>query len=213
MMHAKELILIGGGGHCKACIDVIEQEGIYSIKGILDSFKEVGSNVLGYEILGGDNDIDLFVKQKCFFLVTVGQVNVGNLRKKIFQKLVKNSAQMATVISPKAYVSKYAYIGNGTIIMHGAIVNADVKIGQNCIINNLCNIDHESIVGDNSHVSTCAVVNGKCVIGEMVMIGSGAVLIQDVKVGNEIVIGAGSVVIGNIEEKGTYVGNPVYKIK
>lgn len=213
MIHTKELILIGGGGHCKACIDVIEQEGHYKIKGILDSFKEVGSNLLGYEILGDDNNINLFVNNNCFFLVTIGQVHTGDLRAKIFQKLVENSAQIATIISPKAYVSKHASIEKGTIIMHGAIVNADVKIGQNCIINNLCNIDHESIVNNNSHVSTSAIVNGGCTIGERVMIGSRAVLIQGVKIGNDVIVGAGSVVIGNIERKGTYVGNPVHKIK
>ena len=27
------------------------------------------------------------------------------------------------------------FIGNGTIIMHGAVVNANVEIGSNCIIN------------------------------------------------------------------------------
>jgi len=32
----KELILIGGGGHCTACIDVIEQEGRFAIAGIVD---------------------------------------------------------------------------------------------------------------------------------------------------------------------------------
>ena len=32
----EEIILIGGGGHCKSCIDVIEQEGKYQIAGIVD---------------------------------------------------------------------------------------------------------------------------------------------------------------------------------
>ena len=32
----QKLILLGGGGHCKSCIDVIEQESKYTIEGILD---------------------------------------------------------------------------------------------------------------------------------------------------------------------------------
>jgi len=32
----KPIILIGGGGHCLSCIDVIEQTGLYQIIGILD---------------------------------------------------------------------------------------------------------------------------------------------------------------------------------
>ena len=32
----KEIILIGGGGHCKSVIDVIELEGQFLIGGIVD---------------------------------------------------------------------------------------------------------------------------------------------------------------------------------
>ena len=46
------IILIGGGGHCKSCIDVIESEGKYAIAGILDSIKRPGELVLGYHVLG-----------------------------------------------------------------------------------------------------------------------------------------------------------------
>ena len=31
-----KLILLGAGGHCKSCIDVIETEGKFTIAGILD---------------------------------------------------------------------------------------------------------------------------------------------------------------------------------
>ena len=35
-MQKPEIILVGGGGHCKSCIDVIEAEGRFIIKGIID---------------------------------------------------------------------------------------------------------------------------------------------------------------------------------
>ena len=35
-INMKEIILIGGGGHCKSVIDVIEQEGKFKIVGIVD---------------------------------------------------------------------------------------------------------------------------------------------------------------------------------
>ena len=40
------IILIGGGGHCHSVIDVIEQEGRFRIKGIVDKTKLLGSSVL-----------------------------------------------------------------------------------------------------------------------------------------------------------------------
>jgi len=32
----KSLLLIGGGGHCRSCIDFIEEEGKYQIAGIVN---------------------------------------------------------------------------------------------------------------------------------------------------------------------------------
>jgi len=44
----KDIILIGGGGHCRSVIDVIEQEGLFSIVGIVDRPEKLGDKVLGY---------------------------------------------------------------------------------------------------------------------------------------------------------------------
>ena len=46
MNKKEEIILIGGGGHCKSCIDIIEQEGIYSIKGIIDLPEKKGQKIM-----------------------------------------------------------------------------------------------------------------------------------------------------------------------
>jgi len=75
------LILIGGGGHCHSCIDVIEQEGKYQIAGILDLPEMVGYNILGYSIIGSDDDIPKYVEQGFEFLITVGQIKSAEKRK------------------------------------------------------------------------------------------------------------------------------------
>ena len=52
-----EILLIGGGGHCKSVIDVIEQEDKYTIAGIIDKKELVGTKVLDYKVIGCDDDI------------------------------------------------------------------------------------------------------------------------------------------------------------
>ena len=86
-MRNSSLILVGGGGHCKACIDVIEEEGRYAIHGILDTAEKQGHSILGYPVIGTDNAIDVFISKGYFFLITIGQIKSAELRKKIFQKL------------------------------------------------------------------------------------------------------------------------------
>lgn len=48
------LLLIGGGGHCHACIDVIETAGGYAITGVIQPKSAGQAPVLGYPVLGDE---------------------------------------------------------------------------------------------------------------------------------------------------------------
>ena len=158
--------------------------------GILDSnIKE--NNILGYKILGGDNLIPELVNENTYFLITIGQIKSYSIRKKISEILIKNKAKFATVISNLAYVSKHANIGEGSIIMNGAIVNANSSIGKNCIINTKSNVEHGVLIGDFCHLSTCAVINGDSVIRNGTFIGSNATISNDVIIKKNSIISAG----------------------
>ena len=211
-MEQKSLILIGGGGHCKACIDVVEAGNQYKIVGILDHPDLKGSYILGYQIIGSDDDIQIYKALGCHFLVTVGQIKSTVIRTEIIKRLEQHTATVATIISPNAYVSKHAIIGRGTVVMHGVNVNAGVQIGENCILNTNCNIEHDTVVGSNTHISTHAVVNGGCNIGNEVFIGSNATVLNQIVVTDNTIIGATALVRENIKSAGTYAGNPLMKI-
>ncbi len=168
----KKLYLIGGGGHCKSCIDVIEKSGEFAIAGIFDVASEVGKKVLNYPIIDIDQNIPKYVNEDSFFLITVGQIKSPNLRIKLFEM----NLNFATVISPRAYVSKHAKVGLGTIVMHDALINAGAVIGSNCIINSKTLIEHDSLIGNHCHISTGSIINGDCIIGERTFIGSNSTI-------------------------------------
>ena len=86
----KKIILVGGGGHCKSVIDVIEQEGKFKIAGIIDRPNLLGSKILGYKFIGCDNDLKSLAKKYPYALITVGQIKSSTLRKKLFN-LVNNA--------------------------------------------------------------------------------------------------------------------------
>ena len=184
------IILIGGGGHCVSVIDVIENDNKFNILGILDSnIKE--DNVLGYQILGGDNLIPELVNENTYFLITVGQIKSYSTRKKIAKILIENKAKLATIISTLAYVAKHVNVGEGSIIMNGAVVNAKSTIGKNCIINTKSNVEHGVSIGDFCHLSTCAVINGDSVIENGTFIGSNATISNNVSIKENSIISAG----------------------
>lgn len=211
-MDQKNLIMIGGGGHCKSVIDVAESAG-YKILGILDMPEEVGKSVLGYTVIGTDDDIPQYA-DKAEFIITIGFIKNPSIRVRIFEKVKKAGGKLATIVASTAHVSRYAILGEGTVVMHQAVVNAGAKIGENCIINTFCNIEHDAVIGAQCHISTGTMVNGDCKVGERVFIGSQSVLANGITVGDDIIVGAGSVVRKSISEKGVYAGNPaVLKVR
>jgi len=191
-----KLVLIGGGGHCKSCIDVLEMHGGFEIVGILDQSDNVGKKVLGYEIIGTDDAIAELARQGHSFLITVGQVRSGAVRKKLFALLEAEKATAVTVVSPLAYVSRHARIGKGTVIMHHAVVNADAEVGMNCIINTKALVEHDATIESHCHISTSAVINGGAVVKEGTFFGSGAVCKEYVETGADDFIKAGTVYKG-----------------
>jgi sugar O-acyltransferase (sialic acid O-acetyltransferase NeuD family) len=189
-----QILLIGGGGHCKSVIDVIEQEDRFIIAGIIDRKELIGQKVFGYEIIGSDDDLDMLYQRYKYAVVTVGQIQSPDVRIKLFDHLKRIGFILPAVISPRAYVSQYASIGEGTLILHDALINTEVKIGNNCIINTKALIEHESIVGDHCHISTACVLNGGTTIGYGSFVGSNAVSKEGASVAERSFIKAGSII-------------------
>lgn len=206
MIYDKNLILLGGGGHCKSVIEVAESAG-YKILGVLDKPEEVGKQVLDYKVIGTDDDIPQYI-DKAEFVITVGFIKNPAIRIKLYNKVKEVGGKLATIIASSAHVSKYATLGEGTVIMHQAVVNAGANLGVNNIINTFANIEHDAQIGDQCHISTGTMVNGDCRVGDRCFIGSQSVLANGIEIGDDIIVGAGSFVRKNISVKGIYSGNP-----
>jgi sugar O-acyltransferase (sialic acid O-acetyltransferase NeuD family) len=190
----EKILLIGGGSQCKSDIDVIEQANIYEIYGIIDVQNKVGERLLGYPILGTDEEILFFKKEVDVFHISIGQIGLSDKRANLFNILEKQGLKFPVIVSPLAYVSKHAQIGDGTIIAHHVIVNACATIGKNCIINTKSLIEHDAIIGDNCHIATGAIINGGVNVGRDSFIGSGAVSKQNSTVPSGSFIKANSII-------------------
>ena len=193
-METKDLILIGGGGHCKSCIDVIESTCEYKIVGIIDMPQNVGNLVLGYPVIGTNDDLPELVNKEFYFLITVGSIGAPIIRIALYNLLQSLGGKLATIISSTALVSKYAKIGGGTIVMHHAVVNSSAVIGENCIINTKALIEHDAVIGNHCNISTGSIVNGGTVVGAKTFFGSGAVSKQYINIPEDSFIKANSIV-------------------
>ena len=193
-----KIILIGGGGHCKSCIDVTEMQNKFKIIGLIDKKNKFFS--LNYKIIGADRDLKKFSKKIKYALVVTGYIKNSKIRENLFKKVKKYGFRFPTIISPLSYVSRHASIGEGTIVMHGSIINAGAKIGKNCIINSRALVEHDAFIGDHCHLSTGSIVNGGVIIKKNSFVGSGAVIKQDIKIGKNCFINANSFLSKNLKD-------------
>ena len=134
------------------------------------------------------------------------------LREKIKNKF-PDSTVYPKIISKYAVVSEYASIGKGAIICPGTIITCDVEIGEFVIINLNVTISHDSKVGNFSTIAPGVNINGNCLLKDGVYVGSSVAVKQGVSICNDVIIGMGAVVVKDISSTGTYIGNPLKKLK
>lgn len=190
-MSKPSLILIGAGGHARACIDVIEHLDAFKIAGLIGAEEELQHECMGYRVIGTDSDLPQLAKQYQYAIITVGQIESALVRQHLYERVLELGFKLPTIISPTAHVSSHAVLGDGAIVMHGAIVNANATVGNNCIINTKALIEHDAMVADHCHISTGAIINGAASVGSGSFVGSGSVIKQDITLGSRCVVGMG----------------------
>jgi len=135
-----------------------------------------------------------------------------SIREKIVNELPAET-EYYSLIHPLTFVSKFNIeIGEGAIICAGSMLTCDIKLGKHAILNLSTTIGHDCIIGDYFTTTPAVNISGKCQIGNRVYIGTNAALRGHNVVCDDVTIGMGAVVLKNIEEKGTYIGNPIKKL-
>lgn len=205
-MSKPDIILIGAGGHAHSCIDVIEQQGQYHIIGLVGMPHEMHDKHLGYEVIATDEDLPQLVKEYGYALISLGQILSPGSRIRLYQQAISLGFTFPLIVAPTAYVSRHATLGAGTIVLHGAVVNAGVRVGDNSIINNRALLEHDTTVEDHCHISTGAILNGGVTIGAGSFVGSGTVIKEGVIIGKDCVIGMGLSVRHNQLDHARYTG-------
>lgn len=201
-----QLIIFGCGGHARSVIDIALLIGWDDII-IIDEKGNEGEVIFGFPIYSSISENEL--KNNNFF-VAIGD---NYRREKITHLYQSANMQLINIISPHAYISKSALLKKGVFIGNFAHIGPSVSIGDNVIINTHSIIEHECCIGSNTHVAIGAQIAGRVTIGDYCMVGAGASIRDNITIGNNVIIGAGAVVVNDINLAGTYVGNPVRKIK
>jgi sugar O-acyltransferase (sialic acid O-acetyltransferase NeuD family) len=205
-MTLKKVVLLGAGGHAKSCIDVIEQTGLFEIVGLLGKFEEIGIEVSGYKVIGSDDDLPRLNKEIKYAINCIGGIGSQQLRKKVTDNAKLVGFEFPEVVSPHAMVSRNAYIGEGTMVFHGAIINSGAYVAEGCVINTNALIEHDVKIERFTHISTQVTINGNVSIGASSFLGSGSIIKEGIYIGEDCLVGMGTIVRKDISNGTKYVG-------
>ena len=200
-MEQSEYILIGGGEHARVVLDILLANPA-KVKAIFDP--KYSGKLFGVDQLG-DYQPKLFP----FALAIVAIGNNSTRRNAVTTVLHK----FGRVFHSSAHISKYAQVGEGSVLFHNTIVQANSKIGKHVIINTGAQVDHDCEIEDFVHIAPGTILCGSVKVKEGAMVGAGATIIPGITIGSWSVIGAGAVVTQNVPDNAIVVGVPAREIK
>jgi sugar O-acyltransferase (sialic acid O-acetyltransferase NeuD family) len=192
------IVIVGASGHARLAIDAIEKQGRYSILGLLDRYLEPGFECMGYPVLGTEDDLPRLASRGVeAVLIGVGDNWTRGLLAARLERLLPG-LEFATVVHPSASIARGVTIGEGSLVLAGAVVNAQSALGRHTILGSRASLDHDSTLGDFASLGPNATTGGDVCIGEYSAVAISATLLHGVKVGAHTVIGAGALAVKSV---------------
>ncbi len=114
----------------------------------------------------------------------------------------------ATVVHPRANVSRHARLGRGCILGPNVGISVDVRVGEFSCIQEYTVIGHDAQVGNWCQINSHCTIAGGARIGDFVTIHPNCVITSGAVIGDGVTVAPGSVVIGRIPPGITVLGNP-----
>ncbi len=177
----------------------------WSAVSFLDDRESVRGGVLGLPVLGPVEDLGLHAGAFSAVAVAIGD---PRLRLALIERCRAAGLEIASIVHPAAYVSRFASVGPGCVVFAQAAVNADARLGTACIVNTGATIDHDCVLGEAVHVCPAAHLAGSVRVGDRAWIGIGAVVRQGITIGHDATVGAGAVVVADVPDGATVTGVP-----
>ncbi|QOI97877.1 MAG: acetyltransferase [Flammeovirgaceae bacterium] len=195
-MAEKKIILQGGGEHARVVLDALLSDKS-EVLALFDP--KYNGHLFGIPQLG---KYDPGFETDALVIVAIGN---NKIRKEVAAKTKHNFARL---IHSTAIVSPFAEIGNGSMVLHGVIIQAQTRIGNHVIVNTGARVDHDCLIDNYVHLAPGCVLCGTVQVGEGTLVGAGSTVLPGIKIGSWSVIGAGSVVTKNIPDGVVVAGNP-----
>ncbi len=216
----KRVVIIGGGSMLAITIDILEKQGLYTIVGIIDSRREIGSEVYGYKVIGRQEEIvQLLIKYNIEGgIITIGTNYYRHILKESIEKYLKEYGwiedfEWINAIHPSCVIGSNVELGKGCLFMANTVINSESKIGNFVHMYTGAIIEHNNEFNDYSSISAKSSTGGFVKVSKFAAICMGCTLFDRVTIGYNSVVGSGSLVTKNVTIHCLVYGTPAKFIK
>ena len=165
-------LLLYGSRDFAATINELARHCGHEVVGMVDDYN-TGSGILGSLIQVAASHSP----QHYGMVLAIGYKNLA-ARWQAWRRIVEYGYETPKLIHPLAYVADTSFIGVGSMIMAGALVDTRVNIGEATVLWPRACVNHDVCIGDNSFISPNATICGAVTIGSHSFIGAGAVVVD-----------------------------------
>lgn len=211
----KQVVIIGSGGHGREVAEILQHQAEHSgdivLQGFIDESKERhGQLIDNLPVLGDWSWFETVNKQEIAVICAIGTPAIAKL---LVQRALALNLAFANAISPLAYISPRATLGQGIVIFPRVVINTGASIGSYSTLNLATTVSHDTKIGEYCNINPGVHLAGNVTIGDGCYIGMGTTVIQGKAIGAGTITGAGAVVHRDLPTNVTAVGVPVKVIK
>ncbi|MGY6269111.1 acetyltransferase [Achromobacter denitrificans] len=155
------LLIVGSGGHGRAVAEAAAMTGEWTEVVFADDSYPVQQQSGDWRIVGSTQQLPELALNCQAAIVAIGNQAV---RERLTGALGELGVPLATIVHPRAWVSKLAEVAGGCAIMAGAMVGACARIGRGAIVNANATVDHDATIGDFAHLGVGVQLAGGVVV-------------------------------------------------
>lgn len=201
----KKLAFIGSGSLAVDLSIIVREWQQYEVVGFIDGNCEKGTLINGFPVLGNDDDVINLYKEGVFdcIFIAIGYLKFS-VREKLYNRF-KGVVPLANLISPSAYVSPSATLGEGILLSDGTYINRETVIEDNVMITLRSIVNHGGHVKKHTFFSTGVTTAGHVTVGERCFVGVGVTVSSSITICDDVWLSPGSIVTKNLKKPGQYL--------